>query len=120
MITQLIRAAAMADAATMPQRQISVQINGVGVEVVGRVTMPLAGARTSTMIDWDTARCHPDSIITAVEMMAARIQSMTLPVLVDEVDDQGAPQIIDQILGTSLIVASAIGVFVAIFGWGII
>jgi hypothetical protein len=99
MITQLIRAAAMADAATMPQRQISVQVNGAGVEVVGRVTTPLAGARTSTMIDWDTARCHPDSIITAVEMMAARIQSMTLPVLVDEVDDQGHPRSSTRYLG---------------------
>jgi hypothetical protein len=60
MITQLIRAASMADAATLPQRQVSLQVNTIGLEIVGRVTTPLAGARASLTIDWETARRHPD------------------------------------------------------------
>jgi hypothetical protein len=87
------RGGVMADAATMPQRQIGADQWRRGGSGRPCTITPPAGARTSTMIDWDTARCHPDSIITAVEAIR-HVSSMTLPVLVDEVDDQ-APQVID-------------------------
>jgi len=118
MITQLIRAASMADAATLPQRQVSVQVNGAGVEVVGRVTTPLAGARASLTIDWETARRHPESIVTAVEMMTARVVREAAEAKATIVVEHEAPaSLMDRVLRGSVLAASVLAVVLTLLGW---
>ncbi|PTR11789.1 MULTISPECIES: hypothetical protein [unclassified Novosphingobium] len=117
MITQLIRAASMADAATLPQRQVSVQVSGAGVEVVGRVTTPLAGARASLMIDWETALRYPDSIVTAVEMMTARVIRETAPTAAIVVEHEAPASPMDRLLRGSLLIVSVLAVVLTLLGW---
>lgn len=117
MITQLIRAASMADAATLPQRQVSVQVNTVGVEVVGRVTTPLAGARASLMIDWETARRHPEAIVTAVEMMTARVMREAAPAAAFVVEHEAPASAMDRVLRGSVLAASVLAVVLTLLGW---
>ena len=117
MITQLIRAASMADAATLPQRQVSVQVSGTGVEVVGRVTTPLAGARASLMIDWETARRHPDSIVTAVEMMTERVMREAAPVASNVMEQEAPASLMDRLLRGSVLTVSVLAVVLTLLGW---
>jgi hypothetical protein len=117
MIMQLIRAASMADAATLPQRQVSVQLNTTGVEVVGRVTTALAGSRTSLMIDWDTALRHPDAIVTAVELITARVTCEAPPKAAYVVEHEAPASLMDRVMRGSVLAASVLAIVLTLLGW---
>jgi hypothetical protein len=63
-------------------------------------------ARSSLMIDWEMAQRHPDSIVTAVEMMTARVMREAASVVPILVEHEAPASRMDLVLRGAVLAAS--------------
>jgi hypothetical protein len=69
------------------------------------------------MIDWEMAQNHPDSIVTAVEMMTARVMREAASVVPILVEHEAPASRMDLVLRGAVLAASVLAITLTLLGW---